>query len=134
MLAAPTSPVIDPLWSALARPEQPKWSDVTLMIKLQQVFVRFGGSRASFDYRDIDGFTDRRGGKKPNRVWTMLRAFAMKQGVLPLPTKTADPVRVRTISDLERVLGRFFGIQESALERDLDARTVRCRFRLSFKT
>jgi len=116
-----------------ARPEHPKWADVTLAMELQQVFVRFGGSQASFDYRDIDGFTDRRGGKKPNRVWTMLRAFAMKQGVLPLPTKTEDPVRVRTLADLERVLCRFFGIQVPALDRDLDARTVRTRFRVAFK-
>jgi len=117
-----------------ARPDRPKWSDVSLAMHLQRVVVRFGGTQASFDYRDIDGFTDRRGAKKPNRMWTMLRAFAARNGVLPLPTKTTDPVRVRTISDLDRVLGQFFGIQDSALERDLDARVVRTRFRVTFKT
>lgn len=63
----------------------------------------------------------------------MLRALTTKGGVLPLPTKTKDPVRVRTLADLDRVFCRFFGISERALDRDLVKRTVRTRFHVAIK-
>ncbi len=117
-----------------ARPVKPAWSDVVFAMHPQEVAISFGESQAKFDYRNIDGFTDHRGGKKANRLWTLLRAFAMMDGVLPLPTKSEDPARVRTLADLDRVLCRFFGLRDPAFERDSAERQVRARFRLRLKT
>lgn len=116
-----------------ARPDNPKWSDVILAMHPQELAISFGESQAKLDYRDIDGFTDHRGGKKPNRLWMLLLGFAMKDGILPLPTKSKDPVRVRTLADLDRVLCRFLGIKKSAFERDSLEQCVRVRFRLRYK-
>lgn len=116
-----------------ARPARPTWADVSLTLQLQEVHIRFGESQGSFDYRDIDGFTDRRGGKRPNRRWALLRAFAMRDGLLPLPTKAVAPVRLRTLAELDAILRRFFGILEPAFERLAQEGVVRARPRVTAK-
>lgn len=111
-----------------ARPENPTWRDVKLTLHSQEVAITFGPSQAKFDFRQIDGFTDQRGGKRPNRLWALLRAFALRDGVLPLPTKDDDPVRVRTFRELDTVLQRFFGLRSSAFAKLADEQRVRCLF------
>jgi len=114
-------------WS-YARPENPTWRDVKLTLHSQEVAITFGPSQAKFDFRQIDGFTDQRGGKRPNRLWALLRAFALRDGVLSLPTKDDDPVRVRTLRELDTVLQRFFGLRSSAFSKLADEQRVRCLF------
>ena len=111
-----------------ARPADPTWRDVKLTLHSQEVAVTFGPSQAKFDFRQIDGFTDQRGGKRPNRLWALLRAFALRDGVLPLPSKDDDAVRVRTLRELDTVLQRFFDLRSSAFEKLIEEDRVRCLF------
>lgn len=113
-----------------ARPANPRWSDITFMMQLQEVAITFGASQGSFDYREIDGFTDGRSGKRPNRLWHLLQAFARQRGTLPLPHKEEDPTRVRTLSELERVLERFFAIGTAPFDRDRAANAVTSKFKV----
>lgn len=111
-----------------SRPASPTWTDLKLTLHSQEVSVVFGSAQAKFDFRQIDGFTDQRGGKRPNRLWALLRAFALRDGVLPLPNRDTDPVRVRTLSELDAVLQRFFALSTSAFIKLPEDQRVRCRF------
>jgi hypothetical protein len=117
-----------------ARPSNPTWADVSMTFQLQEVHIRFGTAQGSFDYRDIDGFTDRRGGKRPNRLWTLLRALAAKNGQLPWCKKAEDPVRVRTLADLNCLLCRFFEIPGAPFFRVARENRISSRLKIYIKS
>jgi hypothetical protein len=65
------------------------WEDVRLKVGEHRIHLDVRGRRKTFTFQEA-GFVDRRKGNAPDRLWRLLRVFALHGGVIPVSGRGLD--------------------------------------------
>jgi len=109
------------------------WADVRIIVTDREMSITAKGKRRDHTFIEA-GFEERRKRAAPDRLWALLKAFAMHGGVLPF---RAVEDRTRTnlkqyVSDLRQRLAALLpGIEGESIAHDKDGKSYRTVFRIS---
>jgi hypothetical protein len=109
------------------------WEDIELtFIGDHDVKVRVGGKVQTLNYKQIEGFENRRDGK-PSQLWAMLRLFGQfPDGMMPESARLGkewETIR-KKIERTSKVLRKHFGMTGDPFPYISDIRTYRARLRI----
>jgi hypothetical protein len=111
------------------------WEDVELtFIGDHEVEVRVGGKVQVLNYKQIEGFENRRDGK-PSQLWAMLRLFGQfPDGMMPESARLGKEWEClqKTIGRTSKVLRKHFGMTGDPFPYIRDIRTYHARVKIRF--
>ncbi len=110
------------------------WEDVCLTFSEQVVCIEVKGVRRTLTFQEA-GFEERRRHNAPNRLWTLLRAFALHGGVLPFDSPSmARSTRVNLkqyVTELGQQLALLMQIAGRPFKDSRRTRRYETRFRIA---
>jgi hypothetical protein len=115
-------------------PSGASWEDVQLSLADHRLTVRAGVVRKEFTFQEA-GFEEKRRGNTPDRLWALLRVFALAGGVVPFDSPRL-PLAQRTklkqnVSQLGKRLRALLHIAGSPFKSTRKTRRYEARFRIS---
>jgi len=118
----------------LDMPPGTTWEDLRITMEEHALHVKAKGKTADLTFQEA-GFEEKRRGKVPDRLWALLRAFAMSGGVLRFDEpRMSGRVRVslkQDISKLRKRLQALLPIEGDPFEIPRRIREYHSRFKIS---
>ncbi len=124
---APATPLV-----SFPTPAGATWDDVRFVVTDATLRIEAKGKRKDYTFQEA-GFEERRKQDTPDRLWALLKTFAMHGGVLPF--KAVD-AKTRTnlkqyVSDLRQRLAALLpGIEGESISYDKNEKSYRTAFRI----
>lgn len=125
---APAAPLV-----SFPTPAGTAWSDVRLILTENELRIEAKGKGKNYTFQEA-GFEERRKKGVPNRLWGLLKMFAMHGGILPFKAvKEKDRTNLKQyVSDLRQRLAALLpGIEGESISYDHDGKSYKTAFRIS---
>jgi len=119
--------------SSFPTPAGTTWADVRIIVNKAELSITAKGKLRQYTFKEA-GFEEGRKRNAPNRLWTLLKAFAMHGGVLPFKAveeKDRDNLK-QYVSDLRDSIAALIpGIDGDIITYDKRRKTYNTAFRIS---
>jgi hypothetical protein len=110
------------------------WEEVRLTVAEQRICIEVKGRRRTLTFVEA-GFEEQRRGNIPNRLWQLLRVFALHGGILSFACPELDQAQrvnlKQNVSKLGQVLARLLQIPGSPFKPPRKTRRYETRFRIA---
>jgi hypothetical protein len=110
------------------------WEDVRLTVGDLRLAIDVRGKRKTFTFQEA-GFEDRRRGSTPDRLWRLLRVFALRGGIIPFESpdlgKRERGNLKQNVSKLGHRLMALLHIEGSPFKDSRGSRRYEARFKIA---